>query len=29
VYRIKIAVDNRSGVLKDGMPVEAEVPLAR
>jgi HlyD family secretion protein len=29
VYRIKIAVDNRSGVLKDGMPVEAEIPLAR
>jgi HlyD family secretion protein len=29
VYRIKIGVDNRSGVLKDGMPVEADVPLAR
>jgi HlyD family secretion protein len=28
VYRVKIAVDNRSGVLKAGMPVEAEVPLA-
>jgi HlyD family secretion protein len=29
VYRLKIAVDNRSGVLKSGMPVEAEIPLAR
>jgi HlyD family secretion protein len=29
VYRIKIAVDNRAGVLKDGMPVEAEIPLSR
>jgi HlyD family secretion protein len=29
VYRIKIAVDNRAGVLKDGMPVEAEIPLNR
>jgi HlyD family secretion protein len=28
VYRIKIAVDNRQGVLKQGMPVEAEIPLA-
>ena len=28
VYRIKVAVDNREGVLKQGMPVEAEVPLA-
>ncbi len=28
VYRIKIAVDNREGVLKDGMPIEADVPLA-
>jgi len=28
VYRIRINVDNRSGVLKQGMPVEAEVPLA-
>ena len=27
VYRVKIAVDNRSGVLKQGMPVEAEIPL--
>lgn len=25
VYRLKIAVDNRSGVLKSGMPVEAEL----
>jgi HlyD family secretion protein len=29
VYRLKVAVDNRSGVLKAGMPVEAEIPLAR
>jgi len=27
VYRIKIAVDNRQGALKQGMPVEAEIPL--
>ncbi|HVB37737.1 MAG TPA: efflux RND transporter periplasmic adaptor subunit [Vicinamibacterales bacterium] len=27
VYRIKIAVDNRQGVLKEGMPVEAQIPL--
>ena len=27
VYRVKIAVDNRTGVLKQGMPVEAEIPL--
>ena len=27
VYRVKISVDNSSGVLKQGMPVEAEVPL--
>jgi membrane fusion protein YbhG len=27
VYRIKITVDNASGVLKPGMPVEAELPL--
>ena len=25
VYRLKIAVDNRNGVLKQGMPVEAEL----
>ncbi|MEO5894248.1 MAG: HlyD family efflux transporter periplasmic adaptor subunit [Vicinamibacterales bacterium] len=25
VYRIKVAVDNREGVLKPGMPVEAEI----
>jgi len=29
VYRIKVSVDNRSGVLKPGMPVEAEVVFAR
>ncbi|HSK10850.1 MAG TPA: efflux RND transporter periplasmic adaptor subunit [Vicinamibacterales bacterium] len=28
VYRIKVAVDNREGILKQGMPVEAEVPLS-
>ena len=27
VYRVKIAVDNRQGVLKQGMPLEAEIPL--
>ena len=26
VYRIKVTVDNRDGVLKPGMPVEAELP---
>lgn len=26
VYRIKVTVDNRRGVLKPGMPVEAELP---
>jgi HlyD family secretion protein len=26
VYRIKVSVDNRDGVLKTGMPVEAELP---
>jgi HlyD family secretion protein len=27
VYRIKVAVDNRDGVLKQGMPVDAELAL--
>jgi HlyD family secretion protein len=27
VYRVKIAVDNAKGILKQGMPVEAEIPL--
>jgi HlyD family secretion protein len=27
VYRLKIAVDNSEGILKQGMPVEAEIPL--
>lgn len=27
VYRVKVSVDNRNGVLKTGMPVEAEIPL--
>jgi HlyD family secretion protein len=28
VYRIKVTADNRGGVLKQGMPVEAEIPFA-
>jgi HlyD family secretion protein len=27
VYRVKIVVDNREGILKQGMPVEAEIPF--
>jgi hypothetical protein len=27
VYRIRISVDNTAGVLKQGMPVEAELSL--
>ena len=27
VYRVKVSVDNRDGVLKPGMPVEAELGL--
>ncbi|MFB3854613.1 MAG: HlyD family secretion protein [Vicinamibacterales bacterium] len=27
VYRVKVAADNREGILKQGMPVEAEIPL--
>ena len=27
VYRVKVSVDNAKGVLKTGMPVEAELPL--
>jgi membrane fusion protein YbhG len=27
VYRVKVSVDNRDGVLKEGMPVEVEVSL--
>jgi HlyD family secretion protein len=27
VYRIKVSVDNRQGILKPGMPVEADIPL--
>ena len=27
VYRLKVSVDNRKGTLKQGMPVEADVPL--
>ena len=29
VYRVKVSVDNKSGVLKVGMPVEAEIPFAQ
>lgn len=28
VYRVRIAVDNRDGILKQGMPVEAELALS-
>ncbi len=28
VYRIKVSVDNSQGILKQGMPVEADVPLS-
>jgi HlyD family secretion protein len=27
VYRIKVSADNKDGILKPGMPVEAEIPL--
>lgn len=27
VYRVKVSVDNREGVLKEGMPIEAELAL--
>jgi len=27
VYRVKVGVDNANGVLKPGMPVEAEIQL--
>ena len=27
VYRVKVTVDNRAGVLKQGMPVDAELAL--
>jgi HlyD family secretion protein len=26
VYRIKVSADNKEGVLKPGMPIEAELP---
>jgi HlyD family secretion protein len=29
VYRVKVSVDNKDGVLKPGMPVEAELPFGR
>jgi len=28
VYRVRVTVDNSQGILKEGMPVEAEIPLA-
>jgi HlyD family secretion protein len=28
VFRVRINVDNRQGILKQGMPVEAEIPLS-
>ncbi len=28
VYRVRIAVDNQEGILKQGMPIEAELPLS-
>ena len=27
VYRVRISVDNKAGILKQGMPIEAEIPL--
>ena len=29
VYRVRINVDNKEGVLKQGMPVEADIALAK
>ncbi|MGC4085082.1 MAG: efflux RND transporter periplasmic adaptor subunit [Vicinamibacterales bacterium] len=29
VYRVKVALDNRGGIFKSGMPVEAEIPFVR
>lgn len=29
VYRVRISVDNKDGVLKQGMPIEAEIPIAK
>jgi HlyD family secretion protein len=29
VYRVRITVDNKNGVLKQGMPVEADIPLGQ
>lgn len=29
VYRVRISVDNKDGVLKQGMPIEADIPLAK
>jgi HlyD family secretion protein len=28
VYRVRVSVDNKDGILKQGMPVEAELPLS-
>ena len=27
VYRVRVTVDNKDGILKQGMPVEAVIPL--
>ena len=29
VYRVRINVDNKDGILKQGMPIEAEIPIAK
>jgi len=29
VYRVKVSVDNKEGVLKVGMPVEAEIQFVQ
>jgi HlyD family secretion protein len=29
VFRVKVSVDNRNGVLKQGMPVEADIPFRK
>ena len=29
VYRVRINVDNKDGILKQGMPIEADIPIAK
>jgi hypothetical protein len=29
VYRVRINVDNKEGILKQGMPIEAEIGLSK